>query len=238
MLDVFHDRADDRCLSIGNAIDVDFDCVLEKAIDQRRPIRRDLDRARHVTAQVFLVINQLHRAATENERRANENRVADLICNGDRFIGVDRRTVRRLPQTEFVEHGRKQLSIFRGLDTLWLSAEDWNAGGSQPVREIERRLSAELHDHAFRFFLIVNVEHVLKCERLEIKFVARVIISRNRFRIRVHHDGFKSELAQRKRRVHAAVIEFDSLADTVRPAAEDHHFAFTALAPLVFVPVS
>ena len=83
----------------------------------------------------------------------------------------------------------------------------------QSVREIQRRLSAELHDHAFRFFLVVNIEHVFERERLEIKFVAGVVIGRNRFRIRVDHDGFEAELAQREGGVHAAVIKLDSLPD-------------------------
>src|SRR3712207_8407611 len=44
---------------------------------------------------------------------------------------------------------------------------------------------------------------------------------------------FRSELAQRERRVHAAVVEFDSLADAVRPAAEDHDLATLGPAHLV-----
>src|SRR4029077_76358 len=100
------------------------------------------------------------------------------------------------------------------------------------------RLSAELNDDAFGFFLFVNVEHVLKRERLEIKFVARVVIGRNRFRVRIDHDRFKSELAQCESGVDAAVIKLDSLPDPIRSAAQDHYLAFATLAPLVLVAVS
>ena len=86
-------------------------------------------------------------------------------------------------------------------------------------------------------FLIVNVEHVLESERLKIKFIARVVIGRNRFRIRVHHDRLESELAQGKRGMHAAVIKFNALADPVRSATQNHDLAFAALASLVLVAV-
>jgi hypothetical protein len=130
------------------------------------------------------------------------------------------------------------LPIFRGLDAFWLSAEDGNARCLQSIGEIERGLTTELNENALGFFLIVNVEHVLEGERLEIKFVARVVIGRNRFRIRVHHDRFKPELAERERRMHAAVIKLDSLADPIWPATQDHDFALAALAPLILVAIS
>ena len=98
-------------------------------------------------------------------------------------------------------------------------------------------MTAELNEYALRFFLIVNVEHVLESERLKVKFVARVVIGRDRLRIRIDHDRFESELAQRKGGVHAAVIELNSLADTVRPAPQDHYLALAALAPLILVTV-
>ena len=99
-------------------------------------------------------------------------------------------------------------------------------------------MPAELDKHAFRFFLVVNVKHVLEGERLEIKFIARVVISGNGFRIRVDHDCLEPKLAQGERRMHAAVIEFNTLADPVRTAAQNHDLTFAALASLVLIPVS
>ena len=130
------------------------------------------------------------------------------------------------------------MSILCGLDAFGLCPENGHAGCLQAVSEIERRLTAELNEYALRFFLIANVEHVLESERLKVKFVARVVIGRDGLRIRIDHYRFESELAQRKGGVHAAVIELNSLADTVRPAPQDHYLALAALAPLVFVAVS
>src|SRR5439155_24651548 len=51
------------------------------------------------------------------------------------------------------------------------------------------------------------------------------------------HDRFESALPQPKGGVHAAVIELNSLADTVRPAPQDHYLALAALTPLILVTV-
>ena len=107
----------------------------------------------------------------------------------------------------------------------------------QSFREIERSLTAELHDDALGQFLVVDIEHVFERERLEVEFVARVVIGRNGFRIRIDHDGFESKLAKGEGGVDAAIIEFDSLAHPVRAAAEDHDLALIAPAHLVLAAV-
>ena len=232
--DVFHDRADDRDLAVGDAIDVHLDRILEKAIDQDRAARADLDRAPHVAAQILRVIDQLHRASAENERRPNEHGITDPLGDRDRFVFARGGAARRLAQPEPVEHLGEKFAVFRQLDAFRRRADDRDAGRLQSGGEIERRLAAELHDHALRFLLFVNVEHVFVRERLEVKFVARVVVGRNGFRIRVHHDGLDPELAQGESGVDAAVVELDPLADAVRSAAEDHDLAFRVRADLVF----
>src|SRR5205823_5217079 len=191
----------------------------------------------NVAPQIRLVINELHAAATEDERWSNENWIANAIGDRDRLFHADSGAVRGLAQTKFVEHNGEELAIFRHLDALRLGAENGNAGRFQSVGEIEGRLSAELHDYAFGFFLIVNIEHVLKRKRLKIKFVAGVVIGRNRFRIGIYHDGFETELAQSEGGVDAAIIKFDALADAVGTATENHDFAFAAFAALILASV-
>ena len=90
--------------------------------------------------------------------------------------------------------------------------------------KLERRLAAVLHDHAEGFFLVDDLEHVLQRQRLEVEAVGGVVIGGHRFRVAVDHDGLEAVLAQRHRRVHAAIVEFDPLPDAVRPAAEHDDF--------------
>src|ERR1043166_958415 len=66
----------------------------------------------------------------------------------------------------------------------------------------------------------------------------RSVIGRNRFRVAVHHDGFVAIFMQSKARVAAAVIEFDSLPNTIGTAAEDHDLRTRLCVGFVFILVS
>jgi hypothetical protein len=89
--------------------------------------------------------------------------------------------------------------------------------------QVQRRLSAKLDDHAhirsLRCLVLIDRPDVFESERLEVKPVAGVVIGRDRLRIAVDHDRLVAIFVQRKRRMTAAVIEFNSLSDAVRPAA-------------------
>ena len=67
-----------------------------------------------------------------------------------------------------------------------------------------------------------DLEHVLERQRLEVQAVGGVVVGRDGLRIAVDHDGLVAVLAQRQRRVHAAVVELDALPDAVRAAAQHH----------------
>ena len=92
-------------------------------------------------------------------------------------------------------------------------------------REVERRLSAELHDHAdwgsACGFMLVDREHVFEGERLEVEAVAGVVVGGDGLGIAIDHDRLVAVVAQRERSVAAAVVELDSLPDAIGPAAQD-----------------
>ena len=96
-------------------------------------------------------------------------------------------------------------------------------------RKVERCLTTELNDDPPGAFLFVNIKNVFKRERLEIELIAGVVVRRNRFRIRVHHDGFKPELFECKCGVHTAVIKLNPLPDSVGTTTENHDFLFVTL---------
>ena len=75
------------------------------------------------------------------------------------------------------------------------------------------------------FSAAVDVQHVLQRQRLEIQPVAGVVVRADRLGVAVHHDRLEPGFAQRKRGVHAAVVELDPLADPVRTAAQNHDLA-------------
>ena len=65
-----------------------------------------------------------------------------------------------------------------------------------------------------------DLEDVLERERLEVQAIGRVVVGRDGLGVAVDHDGLEPVLAQRERRMHAAVVELDALADPVGAAAE------------------
>ena len=75
-------------------------------------------------------------------------------------------------------------------------------------------------------------EHVLERQRLEVQPVGGVVVGRDRLRVAVDHHRVAAGLAHGHRRVHAAVVELDALADPVRAGAEDHHARLVAAADL------
>src|SRR5205823_12627896 len=72
-----------------------------------------------------------------------------------------------------------------------------------------------------RLRALADGEHLLEPQRLEIETVRGVVVGRHRLRVAVDHNGLVTERAKALRRVHAAVVELDSLADPVWPGAED-----------------
>ena len=87
--------------------------------------------------------------------------------------------------------------------------------------EAKRRLTAELGDDAERLLAIADGEHLLGGKRLEVEPVGGVVVGRDRLRVAVDHHRLVAERAERLRRMHAAVVELDPLADAVRAGAED-----------------
>src|SRR3546814_10909744 len=81
-------------------------------------------------------------------------------------------------------------------------AEDRDAGLFQRLRELERRLAAELDDHpdqfALRLFDVQDFQHVLGRQRFEIEPVRRVVIGRHGFGVAVDHDRFIARIGERE----------------------------------------
>ena len=100
------------------------------------------------------------------------------------------------------------------------------------ARQLQRRLAAELDDHALGLLLLADREHVLGRQRLEVEAVGGVVVGRDRLRVAVDHHRVAAELARGHRRVHAAVVELDPLADPVRAGAEDDDRVALAAADL------
>ena len=226
LLDVLHDAHDHRPLAVADRVDVDLGRLFQKSVDQHRLAVGDDECLRDEPLELRFVVTDLHRPSAQHERRPDQHRVPDPLDLAAGLGHVPRDTGRRLPQTQFVDHRAELFPVLGQLDRVDRRADDVHPGVVQTAGEVQRRLPAELDDHPLRRDGVVDVQHVLDRQRLEEQRVGGVVIGRHGFRVAVDHDRFGPHLAQRERGVATAIIELDALADSVRPAAQDHHPAF------------
>ena len=135
----------------------------------------------------------------------------------------------RLTDLQTVRELLEEVAIFRGIDIIRACADDCGARVLQLHGQIQRGLSAELHDDAGALLALVDVHHVFERQRFKVELIAGIVVGRDRLRIAVDHDGLKASIAQRKGGVTAAVVKFNALANAVRAATEDHDRLFTLL---------
>ena len=183
----------------------------------------------NVAVQTGRIVHDLHRAAAEDIGRADHDGISYIERNRFGFARRMRRSVVGLTQTETGQKPLKSLSVLRQINRIGRGTEDRNLGALEPRRQFQRRLTPELDDNAEKcaaaLFDARDLDHILRRQRLEIEPVGGVVIGRHGLRIAVDHDRFDAGVAQAVGRVHAAVIELDSLADPVRSAAENDHLA-------------
>ena len=108
--------------------------------------------------------------------------------------------MRRRWNVEIGEKFAEEFAVFGEIDRTGIGTDDGQAEMLQRHGQIERRLSAELHDEAVGLFGVVDVEDFFLGERLEVEAVTGVVIGRDGFRIAVDHDGFDAELLRARRR--------------------------------------
>ncbi len=66
---------------VGDGIDINFDGVFEKLIDQNRAIRVNQDCRFHITLQITIGIDDLHGATPEHIAGTDDHGVADSLGN-------------------------------------------------------------------------------------------------------------------------------------------------------------
>ncbi len=223
LLDVLHHPADHHCLAVAQRVHVGLEGVFQEAVDQHRPVVRDGDGAAEVVAQARLVVHDLHPPPAKDVGGTEEDGVADALRDGRRLVGADRQSVGRLGDAQLAGERLEALAVFRAVDGLHRGADDRHAQLRQRLRQLERRLPAELDDHAHRLLEADDLDYVFQRERLEVELVAYVEVGRVGLGVGVDHDGLVPRVAQRQRGLHAAVVELHPLPDADGPAPQDHH---------------
>ena len=131
-----------------------------------------------------------------------------------------------MQDTNAIRKFLKVLAILRQINALRRSSDDSHAILLQSSRKIQRCLATKLNNGPNTLLAPINTEDILKCDRLEIQTIARVIIRRHRLGVAVDHHRLEACVAQRIRRMYTAVVKFDSLTDAIRATTDNHYLWF------------
>jgi len=154
--DMLHHRRNKRVRAVGNGVGFGFNGVFQKFVDQDRPLRCDVNGGMNIAPEHLLVMNHFHAASAQHVRGTNHQRIADAGGDLKRLFQIARHSGLGHGDAELVHHLPETVAVFRQIDGFGRRADDVHAGFRQFRRDIERRLSAELHDHAFGFFFFIN----------------------------------------------------------------------------------
>ena len=228
-LDVLLDPADEDVLAIRDDVHVNLRRVGKIAVHEDRVRLRDADRPLHESGEILFAVDDLHPAATEDVRRPDENGVADPGGHLSDLVEAVPGSRVRLPDSKAL-HERRELSTVLGeVDRGRWRAEDpsprTTAGqrAGERDREIDRGLTAELHDDTIRLLLLDDVQDVLEQERFEVQPGGDVEIGRDGLGIVVRDDRGDALFPQCEDSLDTAVIELDALADPDGTAPDDQH---------------
>ena len=224
---------------IPHHIDIDFDRFREEPVNEHRRIGQvgHIDGGAHVSPQRHFVEAGFHPAPAQDIARANQHRIPDSSRDTDRLVQRIGDAVVRLGHPQFFKHHLEPISILRQVDRIQGRADEGNTRGHEAVREVQRRLPAELHNAARHLAASIrdvdppavepldHVQRIFQRQRLEEQEVRCVVIRAHRLRIRVDHHRLESHFPAGERSLAAAVVKLDALADAVRPAPEDDDLA-------------
>ena len=187
LLDVLHDRPDLDVLAVTQGVDVDLDRVLEEAVevDHADPARRRCaGGSRRAPSASSRAPWRARRArssgAPERGSRPARRRRGPRRCLRAVAYGGDFRPSSWMSAP-------KLAAVLGHVDRGDGRAQQRHPGVGQAVGELQRRLAAELDDHALGLLDLAHAEHVGQGERLEVEAVARVVIGRDRLGVAVHH---------------------------------------------------
>ncbi len=187
LFDVLHDPGDDDVLSVAERVDVELVGILEKPVDQDGPVRKSGDGLLEHRLEGVLVVGDAHRAASEHVARANEKREAEPAAHFEALGDVARGAPRRSLQVHVTQQLAEALAVLGAVDRVRRGAENRDAGGLERLRELQRRLAAELHENPLGLFASHDREDVFERERLEVEPVGRVVVRRDRLGVAVDH---------------------------------------------------
>ena len=233
LLNMLQDAADVDLFAVAQGIDIGLNRTLQEAIEVHRVVGANARGLGHVIAQMLGIVGDHHAAAAQHIARAHQQRIADVRGHGLGLLKRGGLARRRVHDAQLVEQSGEALAVLGKIDGVGLGAHNVHAALLEHARQLKRSLAAERHHDAVGALDIDNVHDVLVGERLKVQAVRGVVVSRNGLGVAVDYDGLEAASRQCVARVHAAVIELDTLANAVGAGAQDHRLGLVRRRGLV-----
>ena len=230
---MFQDAADVYLFAIAQGVDIGLNRTLQEAVQIHRVVGANARGLGHVIAQMLGIVGDHHAAAAQHVARTHQQRVADVRGHGLGLLKRGGLARRRVHDAQLVEQSGEALAVLGKVDGIGLGAHNVHAALLEHARQLKRSLAAERHHDTVGALDIDNVHDVLVGERLKVQAVRGVVVSRNGLGVAVDHDGLEAASRQCVARVHAAVIELDTLANAVGAGAQDHRLGLVRRRGLV-----
>ena len=171
------------------------------------------------------VLDDLHGAPAEDVTWPDHGGIPNILGYLQGLFHGGHGRARRLGDTQPGEEILELMPVRRHVDGLGAGAKYGQAGHGQRLGEVDGRLAAELDHrrrrHVVDLFVLQDVPHRFLVQRLEVQPVAGVEVRGHGLWVGIDHDAADPGLGERPGRVHAAVVEFDTLADADGAAADD-----------------
>ena len=222
LLDMLQNAADVDLFAVAQGVDIGLDRALQEAVQVHRVVGADARSLGHVIAQMLGIVGDHHAATAQHVARTHQQRVADVCGHGLGLLKRGGLARRRIHDAQLVEQGGEALAVLGKVDGIGLGAHNVHAALLEHTRQLKRGLAAERHHDAVGALNIDDVHDVLVGERLKVQAVGGVVVGRDGLGVAVDHDGLKAAGRQRIARMHAAVIELDTLTNAVGTGTQDH----------------
>ena len=233
LLDMLQNAADVDLFAVAQGVDVGLDRTLQEAVKVHRVVGADARSLGHVITQMLGIVSDHHAAAAQHVARTHQQRVADVRGHGLGLLKRGGLARRRVHDAQLIEQSGEALAVLGKVDGIGLGAHNVHAALLEHARQLKRSLAAERHHDAVGSLNIDDIHDVLVGERLKVQAVRGVVVSRDGLGVAVDHDGLEAAGRQRVARVHAAVIELDTLTNAVGAGAQDHRLGLVRRRGLV-----
>ena len=224
LFDMFHDAANQYLLAIADSISIYFYSVIEETVQQDWRIVGHRHRRGEVAFQVSFIVNDFHCTATQYIGRTYNQWITDTCRFLYRHFDGSYCGVSRLFQFQTFNRLLETFTVFCTVNGIRAGTDNRYTRCFQSTSQFQWSLTTILYDDAFWLLNTYDFQYVFQCYWFEVQTVRRIEIGRYCFRVTVNHDGFETIFAQCQGSMYTAVIEFNTLTDTVWTTTQNHDF--------------